>query len=40
VRNDLWLKESGDFEAQTYFLKPHPKCKINFHQNQNAAILF
>jgi hypothetical protein len=29
--NDLRLKEVGDFEVQTFFWKPHFKCKTNFH---------
>jgi hypothetical protein len=27
----LRLKKVGDFEVQTFFGKPHFKCKINFH---------
>jgi hypothetical protein len=29
--NGLRLKKVGDFEVQTFFWKPHFKCKINFH---------
>jgi hypothetical protein len=29
--NGLRLKEVGAFEEQTFFWKPHFKCKINFH---------
>jgi hypothetical protein len=36
----LRLKEVGAFEAQSFFLNPDFKCKINFHLQQNAANLF
>jgi hypothetical protein len=29
--NGLRLKKVGDFEVQTFFWKPHFKCKTNFH---------
>jgi hypothetical protein len=40
AHNGLRLKKVGDFEVQTFFWKPHFKCKTNFHKKHNEANLF